>query len=396
MVIPRAYTDPDKPRDTIFVARRGVIPQNRSYNDWDMSENSPWGGNGDKAGTEDGGNGGKPDGPRNPWDVPPSGQRSRGGRGPSAADVLADRLKRLGGGIPGMGGGGGGVDFPGGNGRLVRNLAILFLTIWVAFTSFHLINPQERGVVMRLGRYVRTLEPGVSMTLPAPFDRVRTVDVQNIRSIDIPSGAGEKLVLTHDENIIDLDYTVRWSIKDPALYLFELNKPDEAVEQVAESAMRAAVASVSFNDAIGSGRTGLEAEVATRMQTILDSYHSGVKIEGVAIKRADPPDKVNDAFKEVTAAQQAAITSTNQARAYAQQILAKAQGEAAAFDAVYAQYRLAPDVTRRRMYYETMEEVLAKTDKTVIEPGVTPYLALPGRRPPPVPAPDATTPGDGQ
>jgi membrane protease subunit HflK len=118
------------------------------------------------------------------------------------------------------------------------------------------------------------------------------------------------------------------------------------------------------------------------MQAILDSYGAGVLIQGVAIKQADPPDAVNDAFKEVSAAQQAAETYLNQARAYAQQLSAQSQGEAAAFDKVYVEYRLAPDVTRRRMYYETMEKVLAGVNKTIIEaPGVTSYLPLPAIRP---------------
>jgi membrane protease subunit HflK len=114
------------------------------------------------------------------------------------------------------------------------------------------------------------------------------------------------------------------------------------------------------------------------MQQILDRYRSGIQIQGIAIKQADPPNEVNDAFKQVTAAQQDAKSYINQANAYALQITAKAQGDAASFDKVYEQYKLAPDVTRRRMYYETMEQVLSKVDKTIIEaPGVTPYLPLP-------------------
>jgi membrane protease subunit HflK len=132
------------------------------------------------------------------------------------------------------------------------------------------------------------------------------------------------------------------------------------------------------------------------MQALLNSYRAGVTIQGVAIKQADPPAEVVDAFKAVSAAQQKKQSYLNDARAYALQLTAKAQGEAAAFDKVYAEYRLAPEVTRRRMYYETMEKVLAKTDKTVIEaPGVLPYLQLPrgGRAAPPAPAPTATGAG---
>ncbi len=142
--------------------------------------------------------------------------------------------------------------------------------------------------------------------------------------------------------------------------------------------MRAVISRASLNDAMGDRRADIESQVAQLMQQILDRYHSGIQIQGIAIKQADPPDEVNDAFKQVTAAQQDAKSYINQANAYALQITAKAQGDAAAFDKVYEQYKLAPDVTRRRMYYETMEQVLSKVDKTIVEaPGVTPYLPLP-------------------
>jgi membrane protease subunit HflK len=142
--------------------------------------------------------------------------------------------------------------------------------------------------------------------------------------------------------------------------------------------MRSVIAQVTLQEAMGDRRSEIEAQVADRMQRILNGYRSGVAIQGVAIQQADPPAEVNDAFKEVTAAQQDAKSYVNQANAYALQLTAKAQGEAAAFDKVYAQYKLAPDVTRRRMYYETMEQVLSKVDKTIVEaPGVTPYLPLP-------------------
>jgi membrane protease subunit HflK len=143
--------------------------------------------------------------------------------------------------------------------------------------------------------------------------------------------------------------------------------------------MRAVVSGVSLNDAMGDKRADIEGQVSETMQRILDSYRSGVQVQGIAIKKADPPAAVNDAFKEVTAAQQDAQSYLNQARAYALQLTAKAQGEATAFDKVYEEYRLAPEVTRRRMYYETMEQVLGKVDKTIVEVpgGVTPYLPLP-------------------
>jgi membrane protease subunit HflK len=185
-------------------------------------------------------------------------------------------------------------------------------------------------------------------------------------------------MLTGDQNLIDLAYSVRWNIRAPELYLFQLAQPDETIREVANSAMRSVVSQVSLNDAMGDKRAEIEAQVQENMQRILDGYRSGIQIQGIAIKQADPPDEVNDAFKRVTAAQQQAQSYINQARAYALQLTAKAQGEATAFDKVYEQYKLAPDVTRRRMYYETMEQVLSKVDKTIIEaPGVTPYLPLP-------------------
>jgi membrane protease subunit HflK len=171
---------------------------------------------------------------------------------------------------------------------------------------------------------------------------------------------------------------VRWNIKDPELYLFQIANPDETIREVAESAMRAVVAGVALDDAIGAGRSTIEQRVELVMQQLLDNYRAGVEVQGVAIKQSDPPAAVTDAFKDVSAAQQEAQSYMNQARAYALQITAKAQGEAAAFDKVYAQYKLSPEVTRRRMYYETMEKVLSKVDKTIVEaPGVTPYLPLP-------------------
>ena len=142
--------------------------------------------------------------------------------------------------------------------------------------------------------------------------------------------------------------------------------------------MRASVAEVRLNDVMGgSGRAEIEQNVRQRMQAILDAYHSGVLIQGVDIKKADPPDKVVSAFQQVTVAQQDAQKDMSNAQAFAQQVIARAQGDAAAFDKVYAQYKLAPEVTRRRMYYETMERVLSNNDKVIVEGNTTSYLPLP-------------------
>ncbi|CAN5403640.1 FtsH protease activity modulator HflK [soil metagenome] len=340
----------------------------------------PWGGKGSgSGGGEPDGNGdgaGGPNGPRNPWTQKPGVPRQPGARGPSAIEELIRR------GREGFGGGFGGGFPQGPGGRALWPIALgLVAIIWIALTSVHRIGPQERGVVVMLGKYSRTLSPGISLTLPAPFETVETVDVEEIRTIDIGSASAdaENLMLTGDQNIIDLAYSVRWNISRPDLYKFQLADPDTTIREVAESAMRAVIASVSLDDALGAGRSGIEQQVELRMQQILDTYRSGVRVQGIAIKQADPPTAVNDAFKEVSAAQQTAQTYLNEARAYAQQLTARAQGEAAAFDKVYVQYRLSPEVTRKRMYYETMEAILAGVDKTIVESGtnVTPYLALP-------------------
>ncbi|MEG3123247.1 protease modulator HflK [Sphingomonas sp. GB1N7] len=335
---------------------------------------SPWGaGSGGGNGNNNGNDGG---GPRNPWAVPPGGAR---GNKPTALDEFLRRARGTG------GGGGGGGSFPGLPGSPgARNLWLigvgLIFVAWILLTSIWQIGPQQRGVVTMLGRYSGTLEPGIRVTLPAPFANVFKVDVQNIQTDDFPSGSGgENLVLTADQNIIDLAYSVRWDISNPQDYVFQIANPKDTVRATAESAMRAVIATTPLDDAIGSGRGVVETRVQQLMQEVLDSYNSGVRIRGVAIRQSQAPNAVIDDFKAVSAAQQAAQSNINLARGYAQQTLAFAQGEATSFDKVYEQYRLAPDVTRRRMYYETMEAVLAKSDKTIIEaPGVVPYLPLPG------------------
>jgi len=348
-----------------------------------MANNNPWGSgsggsgsSGDSGSGDSGSSGGG--GPRNPWQ--PGGAPPAGGR---RASNIEDLFKRRGGGGGGMGGGGfsGLPRRPNGKSYVPIVIGVLFI-LWLLITSIHRVGPQERGVVSFLGSYSRTLEPGIALTLPSPLESFELVDVQNIRTIDIPTaGTTENLILTGDQNLVDLAYSVRWTIKDPTLYLFQLADPEASIREAAEAAMRASVAEVTLDDAIGPGRIEVEQNVEARMKDLLDSYRSGIEVQGVAIKKADPPEAVNEAFKAVSAAQQEAQTFLNEARAYAQQLTAAAQGEAAAFDKVYEEYRLAPDVTRRRMYYETMERVLSKLHKTIIEPGnVTPYLPLPELR----------------
>ncbi|MFT3964824.1 MAG: FtsH protease activity modulator HflK [Sphingobium sp.] len=341
-----------------------------------MNENSPWGGSGGSDGGSGGGRGnGGGGGPRNPWSRPPGGggggdePPGKDPRGPSAVEELMRRARTtFGDGLPG-----------GPDGRAIWLYAVIgIVAIWLATTCIHRIGPQERGIVTLFGSFSRTLGPGIGLTLPEPLESVQRVDVEEIRTVDIgSSGDSAKLVLTGDQNIVDLAYSVRWNIRSPELFAFQIADPERTISEVAESAMRAVLATTTLNEALGAGRTGIEEGVRERMQGILDAYGSGVRVQGVAIKQADPPEAVNDAFKDVSAAQQAAQTYLNEARAYAQQLTARAQGEAASFDKVYAQYKLAPEVTRKRMYYETMEQVLSGIDKTIVEAnGVTSYLPL--------------------
>ncbi|QNN64497.1 FtsH protease activity modulator HflK [Sphingomonas rhizophila] len=345
----------------------------------------PWGSSSGTGGGSSG-NGGGDEPPENkgPWGDQP---RKRRGTPASSSPVtsLDDFLKRSRGRFGGSGGGGGsGSGLPIRPDRSLVGWAVLgVVAMWLLFTTFHSIAAAERGVVTRLGRYSHTLGPGVGFTLPSPIDRVTKIDVDENREIPLGSASEETLMLTGDQNIIDIAYIVRWKIRDPEQYLFELVEPGETIKQVAESSMRAVIANVTLQGAIGNQRGEIESRVAEEMQQTLDSYKAGVTIQGVSIRQADPPAAVNDAFKEVTAAQQDAQSYINNANAYALQLRQKAQGDATAFDKVYEQYKLAPQVTKRRMYYETMEQVLRKVDKTIVEaPGVNSYLPLNDKRTP--------------
>jgi membrane protease subunit HflK len=337
-----------------------------------LSDNrgGPWGPGGD----DDDGAGGEGGGPRNPW-----GQRRRkpaGGGEPGPLDEFLRRSReRFGGGLPR-------------DGRPYWLYGLIaFLALWILFTSVWRIGPQERGVVTTFGYYSRTMGPGIGFSWPWPIGSVNRLDVEEIRTIQIPA-SGENLILTGDQNVIDLAYSVRWNIKSPELFKFQMREPEATIQEVAESTMRAAVARVSLDDALGAGRADIEQRVEQAMQQLLDDYGSGVQIQGVAINQSAPPAAVNEAFLAVSAAQQRAQSAMNQARAYALQQTARAQGAAAEFEKIYAEYRAAPEVTRRRMYYETMERVLQHVDTTIVEtPGVTTYLPLPevGRRAAPPP-----------
>lgn len=322
-----------------------------------------------------------PKGPRNPW-LPGGGSSDRPRRSANIEDLFKNRGPEG----PRRGGGPRGPNFrlpqrPGGKSWFPIAIGAIVVA-WLGFSMVHQIAPREQAVVTTLGKYSRTLSPGLNFTLPWPIQQIDVENVSEIRSIRIPEDAAEKLILTGDQNLVDLSYLIRWSIKDLTQFKFQLAEPEETLREVGEAAMRASVAEHELDRVLsGAGRADIEQAVRTRMQAILDAYRSGIAVQGIEIQKTDPPEQVVESFKDVSAAQQDANAAMNVARTYEQQLLAKAQGDAAAFNKIYEEYRLAPEVTRRRLYYETMESVLGKTDKTIIESGgVTPYLPLPELR----------------
>ena len=350
---------------------------------------NPWGKPSGNSEPEQGGTPGPkgedptpPRGPRNPW--LPGGGGGAGEERPRRTASIEDLFKNRGPEGPRRTGGGpGGPKFrlperPGGKSWFPLALGVV-AALWLFVSSVHQVAPREQGIVTWVGgKYADTLPPGLNFTLPWP---VQMVDIENVSVIrrDTIGDSGENLILTGDQNLVDLSYLVRWNIKDLVQFRFALAEPEETLREVAEAAMRAAVAETDLDTVLsGAGRERVETRVHTRMQAILDAYEAGIAVQGVEIARTEAPQQVIEAFNDVLAARQDAERNLNEARRFEQQILATAQGSAAEFNEIYAQYRLAPEVTRRRLYYETMESVLANTDKTIVEPsGVTPYLALP-------------------
>ncbi len=344
-----------------------------------MAGKSPWGGEQGGSGGDDGdgGSGGGSDGPRNPW-LP------GGGNDKPRSARIEDIFKQRGPEGPQRGRRGGGPNFrlperPGGKSWLPVALVVAGL-VWLFATGVHFVQPREQGIVTWMGgKYSDTLNPGTNFTLPWPIQQAEVENVSQFRSEKIPGENQEKLILTSDQNLVDLSYLIRWNISDLSLYKFQLEDPRDTLLEVGESAMRAAVAKQDLDTVLtGAGRAEIEQDVRARMQARLDAYRSGIAVQGIEINKTDPPSRVEEAFKDVSSAQQDADAAMNRARAVAQQLLARAQGDATEFNNIYEEYRLAPEVTRRRLYYDTIESVLAKTDKTIIEAdGVTPYLPLP-------------------
>ncbi len=348
------------------------------------------------------GNGGNNDGP--------SQGSGGGGQRPPSIDDLADQfqnsIKKM---FPG------GANVPGGK-KPIGLFIIIALALWLG-SGFYRVLPDEQGVVLRFGKFVNLTQPGLNYHLPFPVETALTPKVTRVNRIDVgyrsASDTGratsiadvpeESLMLTGDENIVDINYSVFWLIKDGGKFLFNIQDPEETVKSVAETAMREVVARNPIQTVLTGGRARIEIDTQKIMQEILDFYESGIQITQVQTQKADPPKEVIDSFRDVQAAKADKERLQNEADAYAndviprargeaaqivqqaegykRQVVASAEGEASRFLAIYDEYKNAKAVTQERMYLETMEKVLAGIDKIIIDQkssgGVVPYLPLP-------------------
>lgn len=310
-----------------------------------------------------------------------------------------------------MGGGNGGSGGSGGQGsggpESIRGMlglgALLAIGLW-AFASFYTVKPEEKSVELFLGEFSSVGNPGLNFApWPLVTYEVLPVTREQTESIGIGGrGSDAGLMLTGDENIVDIDFEVVWNINDPSEYLFNLRDPQQTIRAVSESAMREIIAQSELAPILNRDRGVIAVRLQELIQSTLDSYESGINIVRVNFDRADPPEQVIDAFREVQAAEQERDRLEKQADAYANRVLAQARGEAAQaletaeayraqvvngatgeasrFGAILNEYRKAPEVTRKRMYLETIEEVLGRVDKVIIDEtggsGVVPYLPL--------------------
>ena len=378
-----------------------------------ISDNSdgPWGSGGKKKGSSKKEN--------SPWGTSDDSEKSNGkskptsssSAGPEIDEIVRkgqERLRVLMGGKSGGSGNNGGLGLGDGIGKGGFSLILLALVgIWL-FLSLYTVKPEEKSIELLLGKYYKTGESGLNFApWPVVTAEVLTVTRENTEDIGVGSRGvrqDEGLMLTGDENIVDIDFQVVWNISDPAKYLFNLADPRETIRATAESAMREVIGRSELSPILNRDRAMISGEVRELIQAQLDNYSSGVNIVRLNFDKADPPREVIDSFRDVQAAEQERDTLEKRADAYANQALAQARGEAAQiqqeaegyrarvvnlavgeasrFESVYNEYILAKDVTRKRLYLETMERVLSGVGLVVIdekiggEQGIVPYLPL--------------------
>lgn len=356
----------------------------------------PWSDNSDS--------GSKPGGKPGPWGAPPAGgsgggrgpdndepSRPRGGGprrpnpGPPPPEDLAALWRRLQRQIEPLLG-------PPGRSAVARlaGLAVCAaVLIWLC-SGFYVVQPSEQGVVTTFGAWTRTEPPGLRYHLPAPIEDVDKVQVTELKQFTIGGGddRSNSLMLTGDQDIVDMDFTVQWRINDAAKYLFQVNDTDDAVKNVAESAIREVVGRTAMAAILTNGRAEVQDQTRDLMQSVLDRYQAGVTVVDVQIHPNAPREVIPDA-QAVTAASEYADSLVNEARtyqnrvvneakgdaakaiaeseAYREQVVLEAQGDAARFSELDQEYRRAPAVTRERLYLETMQRVLAKSNKVIVD-----------------------------
>ncbi len=340
-------------------------------------------------------------GGQGPWGQGPWGQGggprrpNQGGRGPNPPDLDdlirrgQDKLKQV---LP-----------QGGGGSVGWLLAIGFVLLIVVYNSVYQVQPDERGVVLRFGTFNRIADPGLHFAL-WPIETMDKPKVGAVRQINIGNDGSDGQMLTSDKNIINVPFSVFWRINDAKNYLFNVADQEAVISAVSQSAMREVVGQTRAQAILTTGKNTVEAQVMEITQKLLDDYGSGVTVSSINLGDVQPPREVADAFAEVVRAGQNQQQSINEAEQYRNQqyrmaegeaaklvqdanayksaTVAEAQGEAARFLSVYDQYKNAKDVTRERIYLETMENVLSQTNKVIVEPGakgqgVVPYLPLP-------------------
>ncbi len=363
---------------------------------------SPWGGSGGSGG------GGGGQGPGGNW----GGNRGGGKQPPDLEQMLRrgqDRLKRI---LPG-GGGGGGLSTVG-----IAILIAIGAVLWM-LTGLYTVRQNEIAINLVFGKYAGKEGPGLKYNWPYPIGSVEKREVTNINSMDIGGTAAgtqsnrnqalpgdASLMLTGDERIVDVDFTVFWKIKDaaPEEFVRNLLSPENTIRAVAQSVMREVVGRSQLSRIVSgaTSRSQVEQDVRTQMQTVLDSYQAGVTVDSVNLRTADVPQPVVESFRDVAAAQQDSERAQNEARTYESRVIpeararsatitqsadgfrkstvAQALGQASRFSQVFEEYKKAPEVTRERLFYETWERFFASADKIIIDQpggsGVVPYLPL--------------------
>ena len=288
---------------------------------------------------------------------------------------------------------------------------LIILAIWL-FSGFYKVNANEQGVVLRFGKWVRTTQPGLHYHLPYPIEIAKTPKVTKVNKTEIGFRtfreskrllSEESLMLTGDENIVDINFSVFWVIKDAGKYLFNLRSPENSIKAVSESVMREVIGNSRIASVLAEGRKEIELKSIEAIQSVLDIYGSGVQITQLQLQKVDPPDQVIDSFRDVQRARAdkekaineaiayrndiipkargAAAQIVQQAEAYKKEIVARSEGDANRFNSILSSYKNNEDVTKNRIYLETLEEILQNANKVIIDTkqgsGVLPYLPLP-------------------